>query len=86
MLQTDNVESYEADSTIHIKPSESFVSSLDGNLVGHGVRVTKDGYGPLTYRIDGQVEGYDYDTNELMFYKVTLKRESIWDESDLPLE
>lgn len=81
MVQVDNMEAFDSTSTIHIRPDESFVTALGGNLVGHGVRVNDQ-----DYRIEGQVEGYDFDTGELEFYKVTLKRESIWDESDLPLE
>jgi len=86
MVQEDSVESYTASSTVHIRPSESFVASLDGNLVGHGIRVEKDNHEPENYRITGQVEGFDFDLGTIEFYKVTLKRESVWEESDLPLE
>lgn len=86
MIQTDNMEQREATSTIHIRPSEPFVGTLGGNLVGHGVRVAKDNHEATEYRIQSQVEGYDYDSGQLEFYRVTLERESIWDESDLPLE
>lgn len=85
MVQTDNVESYDSSSTVHIRASEPFIASLDGNLVGHGLRVSKNGQ-TAEYRIEGQVEGYDFDEGDLMFLKVTLKRESVWDESDIPLE
>lgn len=85
MTQVDNMEAYDSTSTIHVRPSESFVATVGGNLVGHGVRVLKDNHDEATYRIIGQVEGYDYDLGSLEFYKVTLKRESLW-QSDLPLE
>lgn len=86
MVQEDNVESYESTSTIHIRPSETFLDDIGGNLVGHGVRVVKDNHESATYRIDGQVEGYDFDSGDLSFYRVNLKRERIspWP-SELPL-
>lgn len=84
MIQVDNVEAFDSTSSIHIKPSEPFIALVDGNLVGHGIRVTKDGK-EAVYRIEGQVEGYDFDLGQLEFYKVTLKRESLWETSDLPL-
>jgi hypothetical protein len=88
MIQVDNMEERQSTSSVHIRPTEAFLSVLDGNLVGHGIRVQKDNHELADYRIDGQVEGYDFDTGILEFYKVTLKRESIatWDESELPLE
>lgn len=85
MVQVDNMEAFDSTSTIHIKPNEPFVATLGGNLVGHGVRVEKDNHDSAEYRIEGQVEGYDFDLGAIEFYKVTLKRESIW-QSDLPLE
>ncbi len=86
MTQTDNVEAFDSQSTVHIRPSEPFITSLGGNLVGNGLRIAKDNHTTAEYRIIGQVEGYDFDTQELKFYKVTLKRESVWETSDLPLE
>lgn len=87
MVQADNVESYESTSTVHIRPSEAFIDDLGGNLVGHGIRVVKDNHESAEYRIDGQVEGYDFDEGRLSFYRVNLKRErvSAWP-SSLPLE
>jgi hypothetical protein len=85
MLQTDNIEQREATVTVHIRPDEPFIATLGGNLVGHGIRLAKDNYESAVYRIESQVEGYDFDLGSLEFYKVTLKPESIW-ESDLPLE
>jgi len=87
MVQVDNMEAYNSTSTIHIKPSEPFVAVVQGNMVGHGIRAIDYAGEPVEYRIDGQVEGMDFDTGKLEFYKVTLKKESIapWP-SDLPLE
>lgn len=86
MVQVDNMEAFDSTSTVHIRPTESFITALGGNMVAHGIRVEKDNHEPETYRITGQVEGYDFDKGKLEFYKVTLKRESIWDGSELPLE
>jgi len=85
MVQSDNMETFESGSTLHVRPTEAFIAVLGGNLVGNGVRVAKDNHTTTEYRIIGQTEGYDFDTGELAFYKVTLKRESVWETSDLPL-
>lgn len=86
MLQADNVEAYDSTSTVHVRPSETFLATVDNNMVGHGIRVTKDGK-EATYRIEGQTEGFDYDLGKLEFYKVTVKKEEIAPSpSDLPLE
>lgn len=84
MVQSDNKEAYTSTSTVHIKATEPFIALVSGNLVGHGIR-TIDG---TEYRIEGQLEGKDFDKGTVEFYKVTLKRENIasWDQSDLPLE
>jgi len=87
MVQVDNMEAYDSTSTIHIRPSEPFVETLGGNMVGHGIRATNSAGEPVEYRITGQVEGMDFDTGNIEFYRVTLKKESIslWP-SSLPLE
>lgn len=86
MLSSEDYEQREATGTIHIKPTEAFVEDLGANLVGHAVRVTKGDYSTATYRIIGQVEGFDYDTGEVEFYTVTLKPEEAWETSELSLE
>lgn len=86
LVQTDNMETRVATSTIHIRPSEAFVADLGGNLVGHGIRLAKDNHDTATYRIESQVEGYDFDKGVVEFYLVTLKRERVWETSDLTLE
>lgn len=85
MIQVDNMETREATSTIHVRPNEPFLTTLNGNLVGHGVRCEKNGT-EAVYRIESQVEGFDFDLDSLEFYVITLKRESLWETSDLPLE
>ena len=77
MVQSDNMETRNSDSTIHIKPSEPFVATVAGNMVGHGIRAVNYDGKLVTYRITGQTEGMDFDTGKLEFYRVTLKKESI---------
>lgn len=86
LAQSDGTEAYESTSSVHIRPDEPFLTTLNGNLVGHGVRVAKDDHTTSEYRIVGQSEGRDFNTGNLDFVRVTLKRESVWDTSDLPLE
>lgn len=81
MLQNNNLETVQSDATLHIHPNEPFIASVGGNLVGHGIRNSKNGY-DKTYRIIGQVEGFNFDTNVLEFYRLTLKAESLAGTSD----
>lgn len=78
MVQADNLETLESDATLHIRPDESFVATVDQNMVGHGID-----FEGITYRITGQTNGVNYDTNALEHYRVTLKKENIaWDEPE----
>lgn len=82
MTQNNNLETVQSDSTLHIHPDEPFIAVLQalvgGNefLVGQGIRATKNGF-TQDYRISGQVEGFNFDTNVLEFYRLTLKAESL---------
>lgn len=76
MTQNNNMETVQGDATLHIKPSESFLSGLNYNVVGHGIRESKNG-STQEYRIIGQTEGFNFDTTTLEFYRLTLKRESL---------
>ena len=71
-----NMELKESTSTLHIRPSETFIGLVGSNLVGHGIRATKNG-STETYRIVGQPEGFNFDTGQLEFFYVTLKAESL---------
>jgi hypothetical protein len=73
----DRVETPTSRSTVHIRPDETFFTDLGRNVIGHGMRITKDANGPFEYRIVEQVEGYDFDTGTLEFVKVVLQREDI---------
>jgi hypothetical protein len=88
MTQLDNLEQYTSDASIHVHPTESFVDTLEGNMVGHGIRVARGSDATQTYRIINQVDGYDFDLQYLDFYRLVLKREDIatWQGTDLPLE
>lgn len=86
MAQVDNVETKNSDASVHIRPGETFLSEVNNNLVGHGVRITKNGQTD-DYRIIRAVEGFDFDAGKLDFIRVDLKREAIWHDqpSELPL-
>lgn len=68
MVRDQNSEAKESNSTLHIRPEESFLASLDNNLVGHGVRV----YGK-DYEIIGQTGGMNYDNGVMEHYTATLQ-------------
>lgn len=85
-MSSSNIETPTAHASPHsawiaIKATESFVSDLEAEMVGHCIRVSRTPYETLDYRIIEQAEGYDWDANELDFYKLTLKRETLWDQS-----
>lgn len=71
-----NMELKESTSTLHIRPDESFIALVGGNLVGHGILATKNG-ATETYRIVGQPEGFNFNTGQNEFFWVTLKAESL---------
>lgn len=76
MVQVDNVEQHGAgDATLHIKPTESFISLMDGQLMGHGISVGKHSTTDIHYRIIGVTEGFDFDKDTLEFFRLVLKRE-----------
>jgi hypothetical protein len=79
MNQNENMETVSSDATLHIRPNEAFLATVGGNTVGHGVSVEKNNASPQTYRIIGQVEGYNFHTGVLEFYRLTLKSESLAD-------
>jgi len=81
MIQNNNLEVVQSDATLHIHPNESFIAEVDGNVVGHGIRADKNG-SVQDYRIIGQVEGFNFETNELEFYRLTLKAEALADDDD----
>ena len=68
-----NMTTVDSDATLHIRPSEPFLATLDYNLVGNGVR-----HQGQDYMIVGQTTGRggtDFSTIE--HYRVTLRREEL---------
>jgi len=64
-IQVNSQEFRQSAATLHVRPDESFVSSLD---VGHGIRV--DGQ---DYEIIRQTAGRNFDTGALEHYTLTLQ-------------
>lgn len=70
LLQNGNVENLNSTSTLHIKPTESFIATVNGNLIGHGIR-----FGGSDYRIEGLTGGKPGPMSE--HYTLTLKAVSL---------
>lgn len=68
LVRNESAEGKDSNATLHIKPSEPFVDSNNGNLVGHGIRINT-----REYTIVGQTEGFNYHSNELEHITVTLQ-------------
>lgn len=68
MTTNNNQEAYQSTATLHIRPSEPFVTSLNSVLVGHGIR-----YDGIEYDIIGATGGRNFDNNELEHYTLTLQ-------------
>lgn len=68
MTVSSDQETRESSSTLHVRPTESFVVANDGNLIGHGIRVEG-----RDYAITGQTGGKNYHTGTLEHYRLTLK-------------
>lgn len=68
-------ESYEVQTTLHIRPDEPFLDAIGGalELVGHAVNIDGE-----EYRIDGVTTGTDFDTGEVKFYRATLSKATLW--------
>lgn len=74
LVRGENSENKDSNATLHIKPSEQFVSLLGGNLIGHGIQVDD-----TTYQITGQTAGMNYHTGDLEHYTVTLQETELSD-------
>lgn len=71
MNVSNDQETKTSDATLHIKPSESFIST---GLTGHGIRVQG-----RTYEIVGTTEGMNFDTGVVEHYRVTLQERDFED-------
>ena len=75
MTMSNNQESRQSETTLKIKPSESFLSEVldpetnKPSLVGHGIQ-----YDGQDYEIVGYTTGTNYETNILEHYRLTLQR------------
>lgn len=57
LVLSDNQENRSSSSRLHIKPSESFLSTFNGNIKGHGIRIEGNDYVILD-----QTGGDNYET------------------------
>lgn len=74
LTRNANNETKESNATLHIRPTESFLSGLGGNLVGHGIQVAgKD------YEIIGQTGGKNFHNGVMEHYTATLQETSFSD-------
>lgn len=71
MNVSNDQETKTSDATLHIKPSEPFVST---GLVGHGI----ENQG-RTYEIVGNTGGMNFDTGVMEHYRVTLQERGFED-------
>lgn len=67
-IQTDNTETKDSNATLHIRPTEEFLSATENNLVGHGVRIEG-----RDYEIIGQTGGMNFHTGVMEHYTATLQ-------------
>lgn len=72
MVVNSNLETQEADATLHVRPDESFLAVINNYMIGHGIQVNG-----RDYRVIGQTGGDNYDNNVREHYRLTLKREAI---------
>lgn len=64
----ESTETKESNSTLHIRPTETFLATHDNYLEGQGVRV--DG---KDYEIVGQTTGRNFDNGTIEHYTLTLQ-------------
>lgn len=74
MVRNPNSETKESNATLHIRSKESFLSALDGNLVGHGVTI-----GGKDYEVVGQTGGKNFHNGVMEHYTATLQETSFAD-------
>lgn len=75
-------ESYDTQTTLHIRPSEPFISPVNSAkaLVGNFVRIDGD-----EYRINACTAGTNFDTGVVEHYRATLEKDNLIVD-DLPLD
>ena len=75
-------ESYDTQTTLHIRPSEPFISPVNSAkaLVGNFVRIDGD-----EYRINACTAGTNFDTRVVEHYRATLEKDNLI-EDKLPMD
>lgn len=68
MVQTGHSELLESTSTLHVHP-EDFPNMGCESLIGQGIR-----YNNVEYSISGATAGFNYETNTLEHYRLTLQK------------
>lgn len=68
---SQNMEIYQSNSTLHAHPADIFsVTENADDIIGQGIHV--EGFG--TYEITNVTSGWNYDTNEIEHFTLTLQR------------
>lgn len=70
-VRGDNNETKESNATLHIRSTESFLSDVSVNLVGHGIQAMGQ-----YYEIIGQTGGKNYHNGVMEHYALTLQESS----------
>ena len=74
LTRGESAETKDSNSTLHIRPTEAFLSSLGNNLVGHGIQIFgKD------YEIIGQTGGKNFHNGVMEHYTAILQETSFSD-------
>ena len=75
-------ESYDTQTTLHIRPTEPFIDAVNSAkaLVGNFVRIDGE-----EYRINACTTGTNFDTGVVEHYRATLEKDNLF-VSELPLE
>ena len=68
ITSTTREEYRQSTATLHIKPTESFLTTFNKQLVGHGIEIGFD-----YYEIVGITEGIDFVTGKVNHYTLTLQ-------------
>jgi len=75
-------ESYDTQTTLHIRPSEPFIDAVGGakELVGHFIKIDGE-----EYRINAVTTGANFGSGVVEHYRATLEKANLW-VSELPLD
>lgn len=68
LVRGSNTETKDSTATLHIRPTESFLTAINNNLIGNGVTINgKD------YEVVGQTGGQNYQDGVMEHYTATLQ-------------